>query len=208
MNPHFLNPQQLIILFGGAVIAIGALILAVYFLQKSLGRALKSDESKPSRVRLDDEAAFTLATVNGVITQLKTDQKTMQEKLAAAERRADESARKFELLTREIDFGLMILDTEGYIAFSNPMARKILAVDTWSRRRFGELFRDIPALSGFIAACFETGTEVRRQPLEIQGWEQSKGVVEVTVLPIRGRSGATESVACVLREVAAPAPPT
>lgn len=194
-------------LFAGAVLVLSVLLLAVYYLQKSLGQISKPDKPKPAKVRVGDEAAFTLETVKGIITQLKTEQKTMQDKLVAVERRADENARKFDLLAREIDFGLMILNTEGYITFSNPMARRILAVDTWSRRRFGEVFRDLPALSESILACFEAGTEVRKQPIEIPGRDPSRGVVEVSVLPIRDRSGATESVACMLREVAAPAPP-
>ena len=78
MNP-LLNSQHLILLFGGAVLVIIVLIVSVYLLQKTLGRALKPGESKPARVRVEDEAAFTLATVQGVITQLKTDQKATQE---------------------------------------------------------------------------------------------------------------------------------
>ena len=95
---------------------------------------------------MEDEAAFTLATVKAVVTQLKTEQKTMQEKLGAAERRADENARQFELLAREIHQGLIIFDPQGYIAFSNPLVRTMLAMDTWSRRRYAEIFNDIPAV--------------------------------------------------------------
>ena len=114
---------------------------------------MKPDEPKPAKVRVEDEAAFTLATVKAVITQLKADQKATQEKLVAAERRAEENARKFELLAREIDYGLMIFDAEGFITFSNPLVRKVLAVDTWSRRRYGEIFHDIPDLSKLIGEC-------------------------------------------------------
>jgi PAS domain-containing protein len=205
MNPHF-NSQQLILLFGGAVLVISALILAVYFVQKSFARALKPDEPKPAKVRVEDEAAFTLATVKGVITQLKTDQKVTQDKLVAAERRADENAHKFELLAREIDFGLMIFDAEGYITFSNALVRKVLAVDTWSRRRYGEIFHDLPVLSKLIGECFETGTETRNRAVEFQASDGTERRVEVSVLQTRDRSGALEVVACVFRELAVPAP--
>jgi PAS domain-containing protein len=205
MNPH-LNSQHLILLFGGAVLVFGVLLLGVYLLQKSIGRTLKPEEPKPEKLRVKDEAAFTLATVKEVITQLKAEQKVTQEKLAVAERRAEENTRKFDLLGREINFGLIIFDAEGFITFSNPQVRKVLAVDTWSRRRYVEIFHDMPALTETIAACFETGTEARKKIFEFQGWSESKTDVEVSVLPTRDRVGNLEIVACVFREVT-PLPP-
>lgn len=205
MNP-LLNSQHLIILFGGAVLVISALLLGVYLLQRTIGRTMKSSDPKPARVRVEDEAAFTLATVNAVITQLKTEQKLTQEKLVAAERRAEENARKFELLAREIDYGLMVFDAEGFISFANPLVRKLLGVDTWSRRRYGEIFQDIPDLALIIGECFETGTESRKRTLNFSGTDGSKHRVEVSVLPSRDRSGAMDVVACVFRESAPPAP--
>ena len=95
------------------------------------------------------------------------------------------SARKFELLAREIDLGLISFDAQGYISFSNPLVRKMLAIDTWSRRRYAEIFHDIPALSGLIENGFETGTEVKRQAIEFQGLDGSKRRIEVSVLPTR-----------------------
>jgi PAS domain-containing protein len=205
MNPQF-NPQHLILLFGGAVLVISIVLLAVYFLQKSLGRSLKAGEPKAAKVRVEDEAAFGLATLKAVITQLKADQKAAQEKLVVAERRAEESARKFELLAREIEYGLIVFDTEGFITFSNPLVRQLLAVDTWSRRRYGEIFQNNSPLSQLIAACFETGTETRKKTVEVQGDDESKRRVEVSVLPTRDRSGAMEVVACIFREVPPPVP--
>ena len=205
MKPPF-NSQQLILLFGGAVLVISALLLVVYLLQKSIGRTRKSGDPKPPRVRVEDEAAFTLATVNAVITQLKAEQKSTQEKLIAAERRAEENARKFELLAREIDFGLMVFDAEGFIGFSNPLARRFLGVDTWSRRRYGEIFHDIPDLVLIIGDCFEAGTEARKRSIELSGTDGSKRWVDVSVFPSRDRSGAMDVVACVVRESASPGP--
>jgi PAS domain-containing protein len=201
-----LTHQQLMTIFGGAVVIFGVLLLGAYLLQRSMGKGLILEEAKPEKVRLKDEAAITLVTVKGVLTQVRAEQKVTQEKLAAAERRAEENARKFELLSREIDFGLMIFDSEGYIAFSNPQVRKVLAVDTWSRRRYAEIFHDMPALIEIIAAGFETCTEARKKVFEFQGWGESKTAVEVAVLPARDRAGRLEFVACIFREM--PPPPS
>ena len=202
MHHHF-NALQAMLLLGGSVLVLVAPIVGFYFLKKSLGQTLKSDPVA-EKVRVDNQAAFTLAAMQGVLTQLKSEQKATQEKLTAAERRAEETARKFDLLAREIDFGLMIFDAQGFITFSNPLARKILAVDAWSRRRFVEIFVDTPTLVELIGACFEAGTEVRREPVKVQGLNESKGTVEVSVLLTRDRAGALETVACVFRELAPP----
>jgi PAS domain-containing protein len=205
MHPHF-NPQQLIMLFGGALLVGSAVILGVYLLQKSLGRTLNPKEPKAAKVRVDDEAAFTLATVKGVLAQLTSDQKATQEKLAAAERRAEENAHKFEILAREIDCGLMLFDADGFITYSNPLVRKVLAVDTWSRRRHGEIFHDLPAFSKLIDECVATGTDIRKNPVELQGSDGSKRRVEVSVLTTRDRSGKMEVIACMFREMTPAAP--
>jgi PAS domain S-box-containing protein len=201
-----LSPQTLILLVGGALLFGTALTLGVYLLQRSFNRSLKSNKPRPARVRVEDEAAFTLATIRAVVTQLKTDLKATQEKLVAAERHAEENTRKFELLAREIDSGLMVFDAAGFISFSNPPVRKILAVDTWSRRRYAEIFNDITPLSELIDECFATGAEVRKKFVEFQGSDGSKRWVEVSVLPTRDRTGALEVVACVFRELRPPAP--
>lgn len=203
MHQHF-NPRQMLLLFGGAVLVISVLLLGLYFLQRSIGRTLKPEEPKPARVPVENEAEFTLATVKGVIAQLKTDQKATQEKLTVAERRAEASGRKFELLAREIDCGLIVFDAAGFITFSNPQVRTILSVDTWSRRRHGEIFRDIPVLAKLISECFENATEVRKSTIEFQGADGSQRRLEVSVLPIRDRSGIPEAVVCFFRELAPP----
>lgn len=205
MNPH-LSSHHMMLLFSGALLVICILLLAGHLLGKSMSRTRIPQEPKPPAVRLENEAAFTLATVKGVVTQLKTEQKATQEKLLAAERRADENARKFELLAREIDYGLMIFDAQGFVTFSNPLVRKLLAVDTWSRRRYGEIFRGFAALSQLIGECFEMGTETRKRTVELQGADGSTRRVEVSVLPTRDTSGAMEFVACMFRDLAPPAP--
>lgn len=202
MNPS-LNNQHLMLLLGGAALVGCAVIVGVYLLQRTLGRTLKPQENKRTvKVHVEDETAFAMATVKGVVTQLKSEQKEMQEKLVAAERRADEGSRKFDLLTREIDYGLIVFDVEGFITFSNPLVRKLLAVDTWSRRRYGEIFQDFPALAELIGDCFANGTEIRRKCIELQAGEAIKRQLEVSVLQTRDRTGALEAVVCLFRDSA------
>jgi PAS domain-containing protein len=201
-----LTPQNLFLLVGGAALIGIILTLAVYLLQRSLGRNTQSNKTRPPVIRVEDEAAFTLATVKSVVTQLKTDQKTLQDQLISAERRAEENARKFELIAREIENGLIAFDSQGYISFSNPLARTMLNVDTWSRRRYPEIFKDIPSLPELVGSCFEAGAETRQAPVEFQLSDGTKRRVAASVLPTRNGTGALEFVICMFREVNSPPP--
>jgi PAS domain-containing protein len=195
----------LFLLVGGAALVGAVLTLAVYLLQRSFSRPVKSDKQRPPKIRVEDEAAFTLATIKSVVAELKTDQKSLQDALAVAQRNAEENSRKFELIAREIEQGLIVFNPQGYISFSNPLVRKMLVIDTWSRRRYSEIFQDNPAIADLIKDSFETGAEVRKQSIEFKITDGSARRVEASVLPTRDRSGAMESVTCIFWDVESPA---
>jgi PAS domain-containing protein len=201
-----LSTQNLLLLMGGAALIGTVLTVAVFLLQRSFSRGLKADKPRPTRVPIQDEAAFTLTTIKSVVIQLKTDQKELQEKLLAAERRSDENARKFELVAREIDYGLIVFDAQGYISFSNPLARTMLNVDTWSRRRYREIFKDIPPLPELVGSCYEAGIETRQNSIEVQISDGTRRRVAASILPTRNGSGTLEFVTCIFREVNPPSP--
>ena len=201
---HSLSPQTLVFLIG-VVACVGAVLsIAVFLLQKALGRKSKDEKPRPLNIRPDDEAAFTLTAIKSVVTQLKADQKALQEQLAVAERNAEATARKLELLAREIEQGMIVFDAQGYIALSNPQVRKMLAVDTWSRRRYTEIFQEISGLSDLVQRCFEEGTERSEKSIAVQHPDGTTRRIQATALPGRDRMGAVESVICVFREVNPP----
>jgi PAS domain-containing protein len=200
MTSH-LSFLQLTFLIGGAIVVALVLIVAIYALHESIRRTLKPDDLKPPRVRVEDETAFTLATMQAVIAQLKDEQKTTQAKLGAAEQRAEENARKIALLVQEMDQGLMIFDRQGFLAQANAHARELLGPDTWSRRRYAELLQSIPKLAELVGACLETGTETRREMVEYPAGDESARAMVVSVLPLRNRNGNTEAVVCLVQGV-------
>jgi PAS domain-containing protein len=200
MTPH-LSFLQLTFLIGGAVVVALVLIGAFYALHKSIRGTLKPEEFKAPRVRAENETAFTLATMQAVISQLKDEQRATQARLTAAEQRAEQNARKAALLVQEMDQGLMIFDSQGFLIQSNALARELLGPDAWSRRRYAELFQSIPELIELVRTCLETGAETRKQTVECQPRDGSARATAVSVLPVRDRSGSTEAVICWLREV-------
>jgi PAS domain-containing protein len=196
-----LSTRNLLLLVGGAALIAIVLTLAVFLLPRSFGRRAKSDKPRPPRIPVENEATFTLAAIKSVVTQLKAEQKELQEKLLAEERRADQNAHKFELIAREIEHGLIVFDAQGYISFSNPLVRTMLNVDTWSRRRYAEIFKDIPPLPELIGSCFEAGSETRQNPIAFQVLDGTRREVDASILPTRNSSGALEFVICIFREM-------
>lgn len=200
MTSH-LSFLQLTFLVGGAVVVALVLIVAIYTLHKCFRGTLKPDDFKPPRVRVTDETAFTLATMQAVIAQLKDEQKATQAKLVAAEQRAEENTRKIPLIAQEMDQGLMVFDRQGFLIQANAPARELLGPDTWSRRRYAELLQSIPRLAELVRTCLETGAETRKQTVEYEAGDEGTRAIAVSVLPVRDRNGNTEAVACLLRGV-------
>jgi PAS domain-containing protein len=206
-----LSPQSVTLLIGGAALIGTIMILAIYLLQKSFGRSQTPDRAKPSALKVEDEAAFTLNTIKSVVTQLKTEQQNLQEALRSAERHAASSTRHVKVIAGEIEQGLIIFDPQGYISFSNARVRTMLAIDTWSRRRYAEIFKDISPVPSLIAECLEKGAEVRANVVELPVQDGDNRRIEVSILPSRNSSGGIDSVVCLFSEVtpAIPeAPPT
>lgn len=198
---HALSPQTLVFLMG-VVACIGVVLtFAIFLLQRALGRKSKDEKPRLLNIRPQDEDTFTLTAIKSVVTQLKSEQKHLQEQFTAAERDAETVARKLELLIRELEHGVIIFDAQGYITLSNPQARKMLVVDTWSRRRYSEIFHEIAGLPDLVQSCFEDGTERSEKFISIQDQSGTTRPIQAAVLPSRNRMGAVESVICVFREV-------
>jgi PAS domain-containing protein len=189
------------ILLAVAIVVAGIMILAIYLLHNSIRQTLKPDDLKPGRVRVDDETAFTIATMQAVITELKAAERMTQEKLSRAEQRADQNARKTDLIAREIDQAMIIFDGLGFLAHASARVREVLAIDTWSRRRYPAVLEFAPKLVAMVEACLATGAETRSATVEFQGPDNAARKILVSVLPVRDRSGTTEAVVCLFREV-------
>jgi len=101
----------------------------------------------------------------------------------------------------------MVFDRQGFLTQANAPARELLGPDTWSRRRYAELFQSIPKLAELVQTCLETGAEIRKQTVEHQTGDEGTRAIAVSLLPVRDRSGSTEGVVCLLREASSPPTP-
>jgi PAS domain-containing protein len=50
----------------------------------------------------------------------------------------------------EIPWGVMVFDRQGFVTHANPAVRTLLGIDTWSRRRYAEIFGPQSAIAAGI----------------------------------------------------------
>jgi PAS domain-containing protein len=199
---HFhLTFSQVTLLVGTALAVAVALIGLLYFLHRA-GRERRAGldfRAKPPRS--ENESAFVAATVQGVISDLKSSQREMEARLRAAEGLLRVSQRTLEVLAREIREGLVIINRDGHVARANAAARELLAADLWSRRPYLEILgRDSP-LGRLIQDCMESARP-SKQEFALGALGRAEGtIVEASIIAIEDSGGGVEGVVCLLRKV-------
>jgi PAS domain-containing protein len=198
MTPHLTLPQVMWLV--GTAIVVGALlVLIVYGFHKAIRRGLRQEEPKPAASRVSDNAQFMVATLQGVITDLKEQQRKTDEIYRTTEQRATETAWLLETVAQEMGEGLIVFTRDGFVRLANPALRELLALDTWSRRRYPEVFGPESSLAGLVQACLEAGKVTCNARLEFLTARGEVRVLAVSVLPLRASSRETAGAMCLLR---------
>lgn len=202
MPRHFTFSQ--LTFLAGVAIGVGAvLILLVYIIHKNVRRHAQKEMWKTPSPRTDNSQAFVLATMQGVITGLREDQKKTQDSLRACERRAEESARQVELMAREIEEGLMIFDAQGFLSLVNPAAHALLGIDIWSRRRYQDLLGAGSELARCVDSCIANGA-VTRAKVGMTHLSSGEALrLNVTVVPLTRPAAGGEEIygaICLLKK--------
>lgn len=89
-----------------------------------------------------------------------------------------------EALVREMPAGLVIFDREGFLIMANQAARSLLEADTWSRRRYPEVFTARSILVTLIEDCLEKGKGFRRERLTYTFLSGRTQNLEVSLSPL------------------------
>ena len=152
----------------------------------------------PAAPPVRDESAFLLASFQGLVATLKSREKQLEALLREAEQRADASTRVLETIVRASPQGLMVFDQGGFLTLANQAARNMLEVDTWSRRRYAEIFGPDSPLTSAIRGSFESGKGNPRTQLAYTSPSGRKHLLSLSISPFPGRGGHLAGLACVL----------
>jgi PAS domain-containing protein len=197
MSPH-LSLSQLSFLVG-VVLAVGVvIILIVYFFHRAVREGLGKRDLTESAIRVDDQTAFALAALQGLIGSMKEEQKKTLHSLHATQQLAEDALRKLEVVAQEMEQGLIIFDRQGFIRMANPAIRAVLQIDTWSRRRFPEVLGRDSKLAGMVEDCLRTGRPTRNGSVEHQTARGENRPLSVSVVPLQTQKGTIEGAVCLV----------
>ena len=197
-----LSVAHLTLLVGLILAAAGILILGAYALHKTLTQARRADSLEPKTPRTDNQAGFILATLQGVIANLKAEQKELAQQHRAEQERAEESARLNEIITREMPTGLMVFDPKGFLIQANPAARALLEIDSWSRRRYPEILGVQSPLTACVRKGLEEGRSTLWELLEVQTRRGGPRRLRVFLSQLSSQNGEINGVVCLVAEMA------
>ncbi|MBZ5543148.1 MAG: PAS domain-containing protein [Acidobacteriia bacterium] len=195
-----LNPLQITLLLGAGLVIVGLTAFILYVIHKAFQQQRKPEDFRPSSPKSGDESSILLASMQGVLSRMKARERELEALLREAEQRADSSTRTLEAVVRDLTVGLLIFTRDGFLALSNPVARELLGVDTWSRRRYPEILGAESSLSHHLRNALEAGACLHAETVGHRLPDGGMVLLEVTLTPFYGRSGQVEGAVCLLHK--------
>lgn len=191
------------LLVGGTLLVLLLLALLAYAVYKMLRQRRADAELKLARPRFENDSAFAVGALQGLIAKLKAEEKRLTDLLRDSDQRAQASKILLEGVLEELNVGALVFNRQGFLTHANPAARQLLGIDTWSRRRYPEILGAESALAGHVRECLENGRSLRKTPIEFLTPQGELRNLEASLTPLRSASGQVENALCLLT---APAP--
>jgi len=177
--------------------------LVVFLMRKSFQsrREEQKEEFKTSGPGTENPSAFIAASMQGVIQQLRVQEKELERLHRIERERAEQTERLSEEVTRNMPAGLLVVNATGIISSSNPAAEQALGIRGLGFRRYSEALGASSGMSRLIAECLANGTIFRREQVEHMPPEGDTRHLGVTISPIRRGEGKISGAICLLTDL-------
>ncbi|PYT95360.1 MAG: hypothetical protein DMG38_27445 [Acidobacteria bacterium] len=188
---------------GLGVGVLAAAWLVVYLLRKFFQSTKEEQKDKfaASTPGTENASAFMAASMQGVIRQLREQEKELERLHKIERERAEQTERLSEEVTRNMPAGLVVVNATGIISSSNPAAEHVLGIRGLGFRRYSEALGPDSALTKLVAGCLETGKIFRREEVEHVPPSGDSRHLGVTISPIRRGEGKINGVICLLTDL-------
>src|SRR5438552_7296143 len=198
------NTQHLWMTAAG--LGIGFLVvtgLVVYLMRKFFQstREQHKEEFKTSGPRTENPSAFMAASMQGVIQQLREQERELERLHRIEKERAEQTERLSEEVTRNMPAGLLVVNGTGIISSSNPAAEQVLGIRGLGFRRYNEALGASSGMSRLISECLENGKIFRREEVEHIPPAGDTRHLGVTISPIRRGEGKISGAICLLTDL-------
>jgi PAS domain S-box-containing protein len=180
-----------------------ATLVVVYLIRKSFQnrRDEQRDGFKASAPRTENPSAFMAASMQGVIQQLREQEKELERLHRIEKERAEQTERLSEEVTRNMPAGLLVVNATGIISTSNPAAEHVLGIRGLGFRRYSEALGTSSDLTRLIGECLANGKIFRREEVEHLPPAGDTRHLGVTISPIRRGEGKISGAICLLTDL-------
>src|SRR5437899_5688465 len=198
------NTQHLWMIAAGLGVGFLAVAGLVVFLMRRSFRSRRDEqkeEFKASGPGTENPSAFMAASMQGVIQQLREQEKELERLHKIEKERAEQTERLSEEVTRNMPAGLLVVNATGIISTSNPAAEQVLGIRGLGFRRYSEALGKSSDLTRLIGECLSTGTIFRREEVEHVPPAGDTRHLGVTISPIRPGEGKISGAICLLTDL-------
>jgi PAS domain S-box-containing protein len=198
------NTQHLWMIAAG--LGVGFLVitgLVVFLMRRSFQnrREEQKEGFTSSAPRTENPSAFMAASMQGVIQQLREQEKELERLHKIEKERAELTERLSEEVTRNMPAGLLVVNATGIISTSNPAAEQVLGIRGLGFRRYSEALGASSDMTKLIAECLSTGKIFRREEVEHLPPAGDTRHLGVTISPIRRGEGKISGAICLLTDL-------
>ncbi len=188
---------------GLGVVFLAIAGLVVFLVRKSFRkrREGQGEEFATSAPRTANPSAFMAASMQGVIQQLREQEKELERLHRIEKERAEQTERLSEEVTRNMPAGLVVVNAMGIISSSNPAAEQVLGIRGLAFRRYSEALGTSSDLTKLIAECVSTGKIFRREEVQHIPPAGDTRHLGVTISPIRRGEGKISGAICLLTDL-------
>jgi signal transduction histidine kinase len=206
MAPHINNSAQWSMWVGLGVVLVGFIMLSVYafstLMRRRMLRGNKSlDSTGAPRLREDNPSAFVTASMQAVIQKLRDQEKELAQLHLREKERAQQTERLSEAVTRNMPAGLLVVNSSGLVASSNPAAESALGIRAMAFHRYTDVLGPDTPLVRMLAECLEHGATFRREQVEYTTPEHDLRQLGVTISPISTKPGEISGALCLLSDL-------
>src|SRR5689334_7975420 len=138
-----INTQHIWMIAVGLGVGLLAVMGLVLYLMRKVFESRRDEhknELKTSAPRTENPSAFMAASMQGVIQQLREQEKELERLHKVEKERAEQTERLSEEVTRNMPAGLVVVNATGIISTSNPAAEQVLGIRGLGFRRYGDVF--------------------------------------------------------------------
>ncbi len=191
------------IAIGAAVGILAVLGLIVFLLRRFLQSTRESHGEKilTAAPGTGNPSAFMTASMEGVIRQLREQEKELERLHKIEKERAEHTERLSEEVTRNMPAGLLVVNATGIISSANPAAEQVLGIQALVFRRYSEVLGAESGLTRLIGDCLARGSIFRREQVEHEAPGGESRLLGVSISPIRRGTEKINGALCLLTDL-------